>query len=109
MIVMALSAFAQTSQSYINTAVTEISHCYQSRMVEYGDYLERNFDGTSNKTSNLAHIYLVFQVNNKCYNLKEILKRPDRDKSMRAMEEEGESLFEEKLWETVPKTEMIEH
>ena len=109
MITMALSAFAQSSQAYVNTATTEISHCYQSRMVEYGDYLERNFDGTSNKTSPLAHIYLTSKANNECYNLKEMLKEPDRDMFMKAMEKEVASLFKEEIWKMVPKSEMIEH
>ena len=109
MIVMALSAFAQSSQAYVNNATTEISHCYQSRMVEYGDYLEKNFDGTSNKTSPFAHIYLTSKANNECYNLKEMMKEPDRDMFMKAMEKEVASLFKEEIWKMVPKSEMIDH
>ena len=106
MIVMALSAFAQTTQAYVNTATTEISHCYQSRRIQYGDYLERNFDGINNKTNPLAHIYLTSKANNECYNLKEMLKEPDRDMFMKAMEKEVASLFKEEIWEMVPRQHM---
>ena len=83
MIVMALSAFIQTSQSYVASATTQVSHCYQARAVKYGDYLERNFDGKNNNTSPLAQIYMTSQANNECYNLKEMLKEPDRDQFMK--------------------------
>ena len=64
MVVMALSAFAQASQLYVETTTNQMSHCYHARAVEYGDYLERNFNRTNNSTSPLAQIYITSQANN---------------------------------------------
>ena len=66
-------------------------------MVEYGDYLERSFDGTNHKINPLAQIYMTSKANNECYNLKEMLKEPDRDLFTKAMEKEVASLFKEEI------------
>ena len=71
--------------------------------------MDRNVDGTNNKTSTLAQIYLSSQSLNECYNLKEMLKEPDRDLFMRAMEKEISSMFKEEIWKLVPKDEMLRH
>ena len=69
----------------------------------------RSFDVTNKKTSTSAQVYLTSQVNNECYNLKEMLKEPDRDQFMEAMKVEVASLFKEEIWKMVPKSEMLEH
>ena len=98
MTVMALSSFAQTSQFYVETAKNQKSHCYQARLVEYGDYLERKFDEINNSTSPLAQIYISSQANNEYNNLKEMLKEPDRNLLIEAMNKEVSSLFKEETW-----------
>ena len=62
--------------------------CYQARVVKYNDFLETNFDGTSNNTSPFAQIYMTSQANNETYTLKEMLQQPDRDDFMEAMRKE---------------------
>ena len=49
MLVVTLSDFVQTGQLFMDTGVKYISHCYQGRLMEYGDYLERKFDGKTIK------------------------------------------------------------
>ena len=57
-------------------------------MVEYGNFLERNVDGTHNATSPLAQIYLLYKANNESYTWKKILQQLDRDKFFNTMEKE---------------------
>ena len=105
LIVLAMSAFVTNSPS-----VTAFSaKCFQSRVIEYNDFLERNFDGSSNQTSPLAQIYLSSQANNETYTLKEMVREPDKDKFIEAMEDEVASMFQEKIWKAVPKRIMTDH
>ena len=76
--VMALTIFKQPLLSLMHQSSSNISHCYQSRVIEYEDFLDRNCDGSNNRTSLLAHIYMTSHANNKVYNLKEMLKQPGR-------------------------------
>ena len=69
-------------------AVEKTPHCYQSHVVEYGDFLERNIDGTHNATPTLAQIYIITKASYESYALKKILHQPDRDKFLNAMEKE---------------------
>ena len=78
LMVLTLSTFSQPSLTAMHSAASQVSHCYQSRVIEYEDFLDKNFDGTVNKTNPLAQIYMTSQANNECYTLKEILKQPDR-------------------------------
>ena len=83
--VLPLSTFSQPSLNAMHHATNQISHCYQSRVIEYADFLDKSFDSTINKTSPLAQIYMISQANNECYTLKEMLKQPDRNMFMEAM------------------------
>ena len=109
LMVLALSTFAQNPSSSTQQAVNNISHCYQSRVIEYEDFLDKNFDGSNNKTSPLAQIYMTSRENNECYSLKEMLKQPDRNLFMEAMNKEVKSMFEEEIWKLVPKRDMIDY
>ena len=95
MLVLALSIFSQIGNSLVHDGINNVSHCYQARVLEYEDYLDRSFDGTNSKTSTLAQIYLSSQSNNECYNVKEMFKEPDRDLFMKAMEKELSTMFKE--------------
>ena len=90
-------------------ATETTSHCYQARVIEYEDYLERNFDGTNNSTSPLAQIYMTSKANNETYTLNEMLKEPDKLEFAKAMEKEVSSLFDEQIWKMVPREEMTRH
>ena len=116
LMILALTAFTtpltetiqmgtQAGAAVINIGVK----CYRARAVEYKDFLETNFDGTSNNTSPFAQIYMTSQVNNETYTLKEMLQQPDRDEFKEAMRVEVDSLFKEKIWEMVPRKQMKDH
>ena len=85
------------------------AQCYQARAVEYNDFLETNFNGTSNNASPFAQIYMTSQANNETYLLKEMLQQPDRDDFMEAMRKEVDSLFKEEIWAMVPRQQMKDH
>lgn len=70
---------------------------HQSRIVEYENFLESNFDRTSNRTSLFVQICMISQANIKTYIIKEILQQPDRDEFMTAMEKELTSLSKEEI------------
>ena len=59
-------------------------------MIEYEDYLDRNFDGTRNSTHPLAQVYITSKANNEVYTLKEMLKEPDRLEFLKAMNKAAE-------------------
>ena len=103
--VLALSAFAAIPP----TATAYYASCFQSRVIGYNDFLERNFDGSANQTSPLAQIYLSSQSNNETYTLKETVKRPDKDKFIEAMEIKVAAMFRGNIWKAVPKSVMTEH
>ena len=86
-----------------------LAHCYQTRMIDYHDFLESNYDGTRNATNPLAQIYLTSKANNEVYTLKEMLAQPDRNEFLKAMKEEVQSLFDEKIWKLVQREEMTRH
>ena len=109
MLVLALSTFSQIGNSLVHDGINNISHCYQARVLGYEDYSDRIFDGTNNKTSTLAQIYLSSQSNNECYNVKEMPKEPDRDLFMKAMKKEISTMFKDEIWKLVPKNEMLQH
>ena len=103
--ILALIAFTSSTTMIINSSV----HCCQTKIIEYKDFLETNFDGSSNQLSPLAQIYLTSQSNNETYNLKEMLQQPDKDECVETMKKEVGSLFKEVIWKKVPKQEMREH
>ena len=105
LMILALSTFT----SNISKSGAAIARCYQSRVTQYEDFLESNFDGTANRTSPLAQIYLTTTANNEVYNLSEMLKLPDKQEFLKAMHTKVESMFKEKIWVAVPKQEMLDH
>ena len=103
-LILAVAAFVinETPATISNTA-NIAANCFQSRMIEYEDYLDRNFDGTRNSTHPLAQVYITSKANNEVYTLKEMLKEPDRIEFLKAMKSEVSSLFDEQIWKLVPR------
>ena len=101
MINSTVSTFTNTSNS--------IAHCYQSRIIEYEDYLDCNFDGARNSTNPIAQSYITSKSNNEVYTLKEMLKEPDRIAFLKVMKSEVTPLFAEKIWKLVPCQEMTQY
>jgi len=93
MLILAKSTFVLSAPSLVEYS----ANCFQSRLIRYNDFLDRNFDGTANKISSLAWIYLSSQSNNKTYTLKEMLKEPDKHKFVKAMELEVASMFKAEI------------
>ena len=89
--VMALFTFS----SGLFQSASLISQCYQSRVIQYEDFLEQNFDGTTNCTSPLTQIYQTSVVNNEVYNISKMLKQPDKFEFMKAMHEKVSSILTE--------------
>ena len=102
LMILALTAFTDCCATALDSTI----HCYQTRIIEYNDFLESNFDGSINHLNPLAHIYMTSQSNNEVYALKEIMHQPDRADFEAAMKKEVASMFEEKIWKRVPKLEM---
>ena len=105
-LILAASAFVAGS---IHSPQETLAHCYQTRMIEYEDFLESNYDGTRNTTNPLAQVYLTSKANNEVYTLKEMLAQPDRSEFLKAMKDEVQSFFDEKIWTLVPREEMNKH
>ena len=109
---MMILAF-QTTLSSINTPINLLAEttaqCYQARQIKYLDFLDMNFDNTPNQLSPMAQIYITSKANNEVYNLKEMLQQPDRDKFIETMEAEVASMFDEGIWEKVPRSVMLDH
>ena len=66
MMILDLTAFTSSTTGMIDSSV----HCYQTRIIEYKDFLETIFDGSSNQLSPFAQIYLTSRSNNETYNFK---------------------------------------
>ena len=66
-------------------------------MIEYNDFLERNFDGFHNVIFPLAHTYLISKVNNETYSLNEMIHQPGRVEFVKAIEKEVSSLFDKRI------------
>ena len=105
LLVLALSAFSNS----VEYSGSVVSSCFQSRVIAYEDYLATNFDGTANNMSPLAQIYQTSKINNEVFNLREMLQQDDKEEFVKAMESEVAAIFKEKIWELVPKKEMVEH
>ena len=89
--------------SFVNTFPQKLANCYQARKIAYYDFLDTNFDGSPNHTSPLAQIYSATKSSNEVFTLKEMLAEPDRDDFIKAMQEEVESIFKEKIWKRIPR------
>ena len=70
---------------------------FKSRVIEYNDFLETNFDGTPNTMNSLSHIYQFTVSNNETFTLKEMIQQPDKDKFIEAMYEEVTSMIREDI------------
>ena len=105
-LILAASTFITQGVYSVNNT---IAHCFQSRIMEYEDFLDSNFDGTRNSTSPLAQIYLTSKANNEVYTLKEMLAQPDKMEFVKAMKQEVQSLFDEQIWKLVPRQEMTQY
>lgn len=66
MMILDLTAFTSSTTRMIDSSV----HCYQTKIIEYKDFLETIFDGSTNHLSPFAQIYLTSRSNNETYNLK---------------------------------------
>ena len=104
-----LAAVATTLLDATLATTAYATECFQTRAALYDDFLDRSFDGTNNQTSILSQIYYTSQANNEVYNLREMLAQPDRQDFVKAMEEEVDSMFREKIWTTVPPKQMEAH
>ena len=102
LIVLALSSFVQSCPE-------KITNCFQARQIAYSDFLDANFDGSSNRNSPLAQVYNATKTNNEVYTLKEMLTQNDRHEFIKAMHDEVDSLFKEKIWKKIPRNLMEEY
>ena len=57
----------------------------------------------------MAQINTEPKTNNKRYNLKDMMKQPDKDEFTKAIEKEVSLFFKEDIWKMVPKAEMNQH
>ena len=95
-LILAAAAFiVHSTLSIVSNTSSNIAHCYQSRMIEYEDYLDCNFDGTRDSTNPLAQAYVASKANNEVNTLKEMLKDPDHLEFLKAILFEVQSLFDE--------------
>ena len=88
MLILALTAFTTPLTKIIQAEVQQVVVCFQSRVMEYHDFLETNFDGTTNNISPMAQIYMTTKANKETYNLKEMMQEPDKEKATDAMNKE---------------------
>ena len=109
LLILAASTCITPVSAAIHASSQRISHCYQTRAIQYEDYLDRNFDGTANSTHPLAQVYITSKSNNETYTIKEMLKEPDKDEFLKAMNDEVASLFKKRIWKMVPRSEMKHH
>ena len=109
LMMLACQTICSSTQPMIRDTIGSTIKCFQARKIAYQDYLDLNFDNTPNQISPLAQIYLSSKANNEVYNLKEMLQQPDRDDFIKAMEKEVASMFEEGIWEKVPKSVMLDY
>ena len=98
LLVLAMSAITQTTNIVQNLS----TKCFQTRIVHYQDFIQRNLDGTPNVLNPLAQAYLSSQSNNEVYSLSQMLRQPDKDRFIEAMRVEVESMFRQKIWKKVP-------
>ena len=104
-----LTAISSILSNATTTATTFATECHHNIVESYDNYLDKCFDGTDNRGSILSEVYYTSQANNEVYNLREMIAQPDKHDFVRAMEEEVESMFREKIWTTVPRKVMEQH
>ena len=97
LLVLAISAFITPSIPTTQALPDVITNYYQSRCIEYEDFLDRKFSGTRNSTHTFAQVYITSNANNETYTIKEMLQQPDKMEFLKAMESEVALFFEEKI------------
>ena len=102
---LALSVSIQPIQQLLD----HTTHCFQTRMMHYHDHLDQCFDGTTNSFNPIIQAYITSKYNNEVFTLAEMLRQPDKASFIVAMEEEVQSLFDQRIWKTVPKREMVKY
>ena len=94
----------------LQSVTPTISSCYRSTTVAYNDFLDWNFDGTPNSNNPIAQIFSAISTkpasDNETYTMKEMLQQPDREHFEAAMKKEVQAMFDNKIWEIVPRHQM---
>ena len=103
MMILALTAFTSSATNIIDSSV----HCYRTREIQYDDFLEPNFDGSTNELNPQAEIYITTQSNNESYNLKEMMQQQDRRYFENIVHDEVSSMFRKDIWKQVPRRQMM--
>ena len=109
LLILDTSVFVAPSIATTQALSEIVANCYQSRCIEYEDFLERNFNSTSNSTHSFFQVYNTSNANNETYNIKEMLQQPDKMDFLKAMESEVASLFNKKIWALIPKSKKVQH
>ena len=78
-------------------------------MIEYEDYLDRNFDGTNNSMHHLTHVHITSKANNEVCTLKYMLIEQDRMEFLKDMRSEVASLSPGGILKPVPRQEMKQY
>eukprot|EP00957_Ditylum_brightwellii_P007745 586003-Ditylum_brightwellii.AAC.1 len=98
--------FLVTALGSLSSVPAHILQCFHANKVRYQEFLDTSFDGTYNNLSIIGHI-LSAEVNNENYTLKEMLQQPDREDFELVMYKEVKHMFDKKVWEKVPRAEMM--
>eukprot|EP00957_Ditylum_brightwellii_P002545 195488-Ditylum_brightwellii.AAC.1 len=77
-------------------------------MFSYQEYLDTKFGGTQHNLSVIGQIFAA-ELYNENYTLKEMMQQLDRKDFEAAMFKEAKHMFDNKVWEKVPRKEMEEH
>lgn len=62
----------------LNSLPPATANCYHAVKLSYQDYLEHNFDDTSNLSNPIAQIFQATITDNEVYTMKEMLRQPDK-------------------------------
>ena len=87
--------------------LSETISTYHAFLEGYDDFLDSNFDGTSNSMSIIGQIDLSGKLNNKIYTLKKMMQQPDRVQFANAIHEEIKAIFDNDIWAKVSKQSMF--
>lgn len=79
------------------------SDAYNGFLSGYDDYLDLNYDGTSNSMNIMGQMYLSGKMNNEIYTLKEMLQQPNRNEFENAMYDKVKAMFQNEIWEKVSR------
>ena len=106
-----LAESSNQPQAYLVNIVQDIPKkihvCFQAQKESFSEYLEQNLDGTYNRISIIGQMFVAGKTNNETYTFKEMLKQPDKIEFLRAMKKEVQAMFDDDIWEKVPRSEML--